>query len=271
MGGHGAALHAVEAGLRVAVMDGNDVGGTCVNRGCVPSKALLAASGRVREMREAHHLKQMGVTARLLDSAVTSTCDTLFPRTQVGSVSYDREGVAAHARGLATTIRGNLRRSLEALGVVRPCAETHAARAAQSNGTGHFKWEWTVGWAAQGAHSASSLAPGRLTRARQVAYGLPGRVDVGGEVSAKDIIIATGSVPFVPPGITVDGKTVFTSDHALKLDWVPEWVGIIGSGCGQREGLLPCAHLMPSQIHRSRVFGCVHGAGERRDVHRGTR
>jgi dihydrolipoamide dehydrogenase len=27
------------------------VGGTCVNRGCVPSKALLAASGRVREMR----------------------------------------------------------------------------------------------------------------------------------------------------------------------------------------------------------------------------
>jgi len=55
-------------------------------------------------------------------------------------------------------------------------------------------------------------------------------VDVGGEVTAKDIMIATGSVPFVPPGITVDGKTVFTSDHALKLDWVPEWVGIIGSG-----------------------------------------
>jgi dihydrolipoamide dehydrogenase len=64
----------------------------------------------------------------------------------------------------------------------------------------------------------------------QVQYGLPGRVDVGGEVTAKDIIIATGSVPFVPPGITVDGKTVVTSDHALKLDWVPEWVGIIGSG-----------------------------------------
>ena len=61
-------------------------------------------------------------------------------------------------------------------------------------------------------------------------YGLPGRVDVGGEVTAKDIIVATGSVPFVPPGITVDGKTVVTSDHALKLDWVPEWVGIIGSG-----------------------------------------
>lgn len=31
-------------------------------------------------------------------------------------------------------------------------------------------------------------------------------------------------------GIPVDGKTVFTSDHALKLDWVPDWIAIIGSG-----------------------------------------
>ena len=57
-----------------------------------------------------------------------------------------------------------------------------------------------------------------------------GRVDVGGEVTARDIIVATGSVPFVPPGIPIDGKTVFTSDHALKLEWVPNWVAIIGSG-----------------------------------------
>lgn len=45
VGGHGAALHAVECGMKVAVIEGHDVGGTCVNRGCVPSKALLAASG----------------------------------------------------------------------------------------------------------------------------------------------------------------------------------------------------------------------------------
>ena len=45
VGGHGAALHAVGQGLKTAVLTGNDVGGTCVNRGCVPSKALLAAAG----------------------------------------------------------------------------------------------------------------------------------------------------------------------------------------------------------------------------------
>jgi len=48
--------------------------------------------------------------------------------------------------------------------------------------------------------------------------------------TAKDIILAPGSIPFVPPGVTVDEKTVYTSDGALELNSVPEWVAIIGSG-----------------------------------------
>ncbi|MEO1744077.1 MAG: FAD-dependent oxidoreductase, partial [Cyanobacteria bacterium J06629_9] len=47
VGGHGAALHAVKCGLKTAIIEAADMGGTCVNRGCIPSKALLAASGRV--------------------------------------------------------------------------------------------------------------------------------------------------------------------------------------------------------------------------------
>jgi dihydrolipoamide dehydrogenase len=46
----------------------------------------------------------------------------------------------------------------------------------------------------------------------------------------QDIILAPGSIPFVPPGVTVDELTVFTSDGALELKFVPEWVAIIGSG-----------------------------------------
>merc|ERR1711965_925995 len=52
----------------------------------------------------------------------------------------------------------------------------------------------------------------------------------GKTITGKNVILATGSVPFVPPGIDVDGKTVFTSDEALKLEWVPDWIAIIGSG-----------------------------------------
>ena len=51
-------------GLKVAIIEGHDIGGTCVNRGCVPSKALLAASGRVRELQNTMHLKSMGIQAR---------------------------------------------------------------------------------------------------------------------------------------------------------------------------------------------------------------
>ena len=38
VGGHGAALHAVECGMKTAIIEGGDIGGTCVNRGCVPPK-----------------------------------------------------------------------------------------------------------------------------------------------------------------------------------------------------------------------------------------
>lgn len=74
------------------------------------------------------------------------------------------------------------------------------------------------------------LGSGKFVDAHTVEYRKPGRVDVGGTVTAANIIIATGSVPFVPPGIEIDGKTVITSDHALKLEWLPQWVAIIGSG-----------------------------------------
>ncbi|MBE9042552.1 dihydrolipoyl dehydrogenase, partial [Oscillatoriales cyanobacterium LEGE 11467] len=49
-------------------------------------------------------------------------------------------------------------------------------------------------------------------------------------ITANHIILAPGSIPFVPPGIEIDGKTVFTSDDALKLETLPPWVAIIGSG-----------------------------------------
>lgn len=48
-------------GLKTAIIEGDVVGGTCVNRGCVPSKALLAVSGRMRELQSEHHMKALGL------------------------------------------------------------------------------------------------------------------------------------------------------------------------------------------------------------------
>lgn len=55
--------------MKTAVVEGHDIGGTCVNRGCVPSKALLAASGRVRELQNAMHMKALGIQVGFLPPA----------------------------------------------------------------------------------------------------------------------------------------------------------------------------------------------------------
>lgn len=170
VGGHGAALAAVSKGLKVLLFEGAEVGGTCVNRGCVPSKALLAASGALREMKSKHRLQALGL------------------KVPVDEVGYERSAVAQHANGLASNVRANMARSLDALGV------TTVHQRARVNGSGSI-------------------------------------VDASGKsYSVKDIILAPGSVPFVPRGVEVDGKTVFTSDEALRLEWVPDWVAVVGSG-----------------------------------------
>jgi dihydrolipoamide dehydrogenase len=171
VGGHGAALHSRAQSLKTAVFAGNDVGGTCVNRGCVPSKALLAASGRVREMQNAAHLKEFGIEVE-------------------GKVKYDRASIAAHAKNLANRVKGNLEASLVGLGV-----DVIEGR----------------GILTGNPHEIKDSATGKV-------------------YTARDIILAPGSIPFVPPGVTVDEKTVYTSDGALELEHVPEWVAIVGSG-----------------------------------------
>ena len=51
------------------------MGGTCVNRGCVPSKALLAVSGRMRELHDEHHMKSMGLQVMWSDElGESSSC-----------------------------------------------------------------------------------------------------------------------------------------------------------------------------------------------------
>lgn len=136
-------MHDVEKGLKTAIIEGDVIGGTCVNRGCVPSKALLAVSGRMRELQDDHHMKALGI--------------------QVSGAGYNRQAVADHASNLASKIRNNLTNSLTALGV-----------------------DILTGF-------GSILGP------QKVKYGKDNMI------TAKDIIIATGSIPFVPKGIEVDG------------------------------------------------------------------
>ena len=51
-GGYVAAIHAAKAGLSAAVVENRRVGGTCLNRGCIPAKAMIHASSLYREAVE---------------------------------------------------------------------------------------------------------------------------------------------------------------------------------------------------------------------------
>ena len=171
VGGHGAALHAVKCGLKTAIIEAKDMGGTCVNRGCIPSKALLAASGKVRELGDAHHLNSLGIA--------------------IGDVDFNRQAIADHANNLVSKIRADLTNSLKRL-----------------------KVETVRGW-------------GKLLGPQKVSV-----IGDSGEkiLTARDVMLCPGSVPFVPPGIEIDHKTVFTSDEAVRLENLPQWIAIIGSG-----------------------------------------
>ena len=50
-GGYEAALHAAKLGLKTALVEKDFVGGTCLNRGCIPTKALLHASSVFEEAK----------------------------------------------------------------------------------------------------------------------------------------------------------------------------------------------------------------------------
>src|SRR3954447_26140802 len=52
-GGYGAALYATSAGLDVAIVEMNIMGGTCLNRGCIPAKAFLETAAVQRHVAHA--------------------------------------------------------------------------------------------------------------------------------------------------------------------------------------------------------------------------
>ena len=61
-GGYAAAIRASELGKRVVLIEKDKVGGTCLHRGCIPTKALLHAAEVADHVRSAG---TVGVTAQL--------------------------------------------------------------------------------------------------------------------------------------------------------------------------------------------------------------
>jgi dihydrolipoamide dehydrogenase len=166
-GGYVAAIRAAQLGLRTACAESREtLGGTCLNVGCIPSKALLHAS-EIYEEAKGGHLTKFGVEF----AGVTLNLDQMH--------AEKAKAVKELTGGVEFLFKKN-------------------------------KVTWLKGKAAfQDAHT----------------------VDVAGQkVTAKNIVIATGSSVMPLPGVEVDQTTVVDSTGALALPKVPEHMVVIGGG-----------------------------------------
>lgn len=170
-GGYVCAIRAAQLGLKVACVEKREtLGGTCLNVGCIPSKALLQASEKFEEA--AHGLGAFGV--------------------KVGKVELDLKALMAHKD---KTVKSNV---------------DGVAYLFKKN-----KVEWIKGAA-------------KVTGAGKVSVAL----NAGGtqDLTAKNIVIATGSDVASLPSLPIDEKRIVSSTGALALSEVPKSMVLVGGG-----------------------------------------
>ncbi|WP_436522244.1 dihydrolipoyl dehydrogenase [Actinoplanes sp. HUAS TT8] len=99
-GGYAAALRAAELDLSVALIDKAELGGTCLHRGCVPTKALLHAAEIADQTRES---EQFGIKADLvgIDMAGVNT----YKDGVVGRLYKGLQGLLTHNKNI-TVVAG---------------------------------------------------------------------------------------------------------------------------------------------------------------------
>ncbi|HET9781474.1 MAG TPA: dihydrolipoyl dehydrogenase [Candidatus Dormibacteraeota bacterium] len=165
MGGYPAAIRASQLGLKVALVEADKLGGTCLHVGCIPTKALLESSELYS--RVATRGAEFGIKAEV--------------------VGYDYPRIAQRRDAVVNQLYKGVQYLMK-----KNKIEVVSGR-------------------------------GRLRD--------PNTIEVDGKrVSAKNLIIATGSVVKTLPGIELDGQYIVSSDNVVKASSAPESIAIIGAG-----------------------------------------
>ena len=167
-GGYVAAIRAAQLGLKVAIVERENLGGICLNWGCIPTKALLRSAEIFHYMQ---HAGDYGLIA--------------------ANISADIDAVVKRSRGVAKQLNQGV---------------THLMK----------KNKITV-----------HMGDGKLLAANKLSVT---RDDKTEELTAKNIIVATGArardLPFAP----ADGKRIWTYRHAMVPPEMPKKLLVIGSG-----------------------------------------
>jgi dihydrolipoamide dehydrogenase len=170
-GGYVAAIKAGQLGMKVTCVEKRGtLGGTCLNVGCIPSKALLNASHMYHDAEHSFASKGINIEGLSLD--------------------WDKmqESKDKAVSGLTMGIEGLFKKN---------------------------KVDYVKGH-------------GRISGPNEITVDL---MDGGTQtLTAKNIIIASGSEPSSLPGITIDEKDIVSSTGALSLPTVPKAMTVVGGG-----------------------------------------
>lgn len=169
-GGYVAALRAAILGAKVCLIENKYIGGTCLNVGCIPAKALLHTSEMFEHM---HRAGEFGLSSG-------------------GTPSVDYTKVMKRTREVVEQLTGGVKQLLKAR-----------------------KVDTLMG-------KGKLLGDGKIEVAA-----LDGKTQT---VSARNIIIATGSTPARLKTFPFDGQRVVTTDEATVNDTLPQEILIVGGG-----------------------------------------
>ncbi len=160
--GFNAAIKAKKSGLKAAIIEKGPLGGTCLNRGCIPAKALIQ-SAKIYSL--AKKTKNFGV-------------DSPEPKINFTEIQQRKEKIIQQ-------LQQNIEFMLKGVDIIRAEAKISSPNSVKANEK---------------------------------------------KLTAKYIVIASGSKPFQLKEIQFDGKKIISSDEILDLKEAPKSLLIIGGG-----------------------------------------
>lgn len=170
-GGYVAAIRCAQLGMKTAIIEKySTFGGTCLNVGCIPSKALLDSSEHYHNAL--HNFSAHGILLKDLKPDLKQM------------IKRKDEVVQQNTAGITFLFKKNKITSYQGLGSF---VDKNTIKVSKSDGNSE-------------------------------------------NITATNVIIATGSKPVILPFINVDGHRVITSTEALNLQEIPKHLILIGGG-----------------------------------------
>jgi len=169
-GGYVAAIRAGQLGLKTAIVEKDPKpGGTCLHRGCIPTKALLETAHLIDFAKEGSYFG-VKIPSAELD----------LPK----AMSFKQGVVDKNTKGVEFLLKKN--------------------KVERVHGTG------------------------RLDGPTQVRVVTPEKTEL--VLDAKNIVLATGSVPARPGFLDFKDRRIITSDEVLNIEKLPKHITILGAG-----------------------------------------